>query len=516
VPTALDRRVAYYGEYLSENIAETPEGYRICKNAVIARSGYQKYKVSELADPEGLLGERYSPDDEIDVWRDPAEVFAPATIASFEGKTFTLTHPDELLEPDNDSRHNQGHIQNVRKGTEALEDGNIPLLADIIVKGPESIRAIETGQRELSCGYTYRLAREGYRWDQREIRGNHVALVQHGRAGDEARINDSAPEKEKPAVKNIFSHLFGLGVKEYAKDAKPEELADALKDPDVLKFRGVALDDDRKYGKDDDDDKRHGRDDDKKHAKDDDDDKKHGKDDGMEEENRAAMDRRKKFHDALDRRLDAEEEKEKEKVEDDKEVLDALSKMFSAKDDDDDDKHGKDDDAHPEGCRCSDCMDDRKAKDAEEEKEEKKEEEGEDAEIVREEPVLAEGDRPKSVFDAQTVRGIVADAQLALLNLFKPMVARSKDKQLIKAFDTASTSARALVKKANGNGSYALFQKAASKINDKAIEEAKDSGGKDWKPRVSPAEQRMQEYDQIYAEAGKKSREKTNPLAARR
>src|SRR5271168_2912427 len=96
---AFDRGPRYYGEMLSDNIAETPDGFLICRNTVIGRSGFQSYHVSEIEDPEKLLQD-FSGSDEIKLWRDPAEVFSKATLASFEGKPFTVTHPDKLLDPD--------------------------------------------------------------------------------------------------------------------------------------------------------------------------------------------------------------------------------------------------------------------------------------------------------------------------------------------------------------------------------------------------------------------------------
>lgn len=193
---SMDRVAFFADERLSENIDVTPEGYLICRNAVIGRSGFQTYKVGEIADPEGLLEaeqQRLSPEDKIDLWRDPKEVFSPATMASFEGKTFTFTHPDNLLDPDNERYHHAGHVQNVRRG-EPLDTGDIPLLADIIVTERGAIDSIKGGERELSCGYTYKLVKTGNRWDQTDIIGNHVALVQKGRAGSEARIYDADPQ----------------------------------------------------------------------------------------------------------------------------------------------------------------------------------------------------------------------------------------------------------------------------------------------------------------------------------
>jgi hypothetical protein len=185
--------LAYCAQPLSDSIAETPDGYWICRNAVIGRTGFQTYKVGEIADPEGLLdSEDYAPDDELRLWRDPCEVFSPSTIASFEGKSLTLGHPRELLNPDTDMHHAVGHVQNLHRGREPLDSGDWPLLGDLVIKDRGAIDAIKSGERELSSGYTYRLAREGERWDQRDILGNHVALVPKGRAGEEARIKVGA------------------------------------------------------------------------------------------------------------------------------------------------------------------------------------------------------------------------------------------------------------------------------------------------------------------------------------
>lgn len=183
--------LAYCGEPLSDTIAETPDGYWICRNATIGRSGFQKYKVKEIFDPENLLAD-YDDDEEVELWRDRSEVFSPATIASFEGKSLTLGHPPDLLNPDTDTDFAIGHVQNVREGTEPLDSGNWPLLADLVVKDRAAIDAIRSGERELSSGYTYKLAREGNRFDQRQILGNHVALVEKGRAGPEAKIETGA------------------------------------------------------------------------------------------------------------------------------------------------------------------------------------------------------------------------------------------------------------------------------------------------------------------------------------
>ena len=199
--------VAYCATPISENLAESPEGFLICRGCSIGRSGFQTYLVSEVADPEGLL-EGFDPSEEIDLWRDPSEVFSKSALASFEGKTLTLTHPDELLNPDNEREHHAGHIQNIRPGEDPLDSGDWPLLADLIVKDRAAIDAIRDGQCELSCGYTYKLVREGKRFDQRDILGNHVALVTKGRAGSEVRVDTSGLRSDTEDDMNLENRMY--------------------------------------------------------------------------------------------------------------------------------------------------------------------------------------------------------------------------------------------------------------------------------------------------------------------
>jgi hypothetical protein len=509
VPVALDRRVAYFAEHLSENIARTDEGYLICRNAVIGRSGFQTYKVKELTDPEGLLTPyAFQPDDTLEVYRDPSEVFSAATMASFEGKTFTLTHPAELLQTINDNRYNQGHVQNVHKGSEALDDGNWPLLADIVVKGMEAIQAIDDGQRELSCGYLYTLAKEGYRWEQRNILGNHVALVPKGRAGNEARINDAAPEsKERAPMKFNLKNLLGMGLKEFAKDAKPEELSEAI-DALSVEEKPAAVTADKKkklvrVGK-----TRAGQDvfemlalDESEVVKDD-----------KDTENQAVKDR-KALHDALDRQLDAKANEEKERTEDEEKALSSLKDLFTKKGEDaDPDKEAKD---AAEAEKAAKDAEEKAAKDAEEKEKEakdaaEKEEKAGDGEILQPEPALAPGDLPKKAFDA-AVKVAVAESNLVLLKTLKPLIARSTDKKAIAAFDTAIQNVQAILKdsKGGGNGSYAGVRAAAAK--SKATDAAKD-----FKPRVTLQQKEAQDADAGYANVMKEQKKKSASIVALR
>ncbi len=174
--------MTYYGTRLSENISRRdPEGYLLCLNVPVARTGIQEYMPEELGLP-------HVPEP-VPVSRPETEVFAPETIASFEGMPVTNNHPPDGVTIDNIRALQKGHAHNVRRGTGEESD---LLLADLIITDPGLIDAILAGKREISCGYTYELHEEDGQYVQRKIRGNHVAVVDAGRAGPRVSIKDDA------------------------------------------------------------------------------------------------------------------------------------------------------------------------------------------------------------------------------------------------------------------------------------------------------------------------------------
>lgn len=201
-------KLAYYGYKISPNQVETDEGFLICRNVPIARTGDQQYLASEL----GLDGDKV-----VTVHRPEEEVFSEATIASFEGKPVTDNHPSELLDSSNVTIHSKGHAQNIRRGAGEWNDY---LVGDLFVQDERLIEEVRNGKREVSCGYSVDYIDNGDgTYTQRNIRGNHIAIVEEGRAGHKAAIMDSInkakadeqPERNKKAMsKNAFwSTLFG-------------------------------------------------------------------------------------------------------------------------------------------------------------------------------------------------------------------------------------------------------------------------------------------------------------------
>ena len=122
----------YYGTRLSENISlRKPEGYLLCLNVPVARTGTQEYLPEELGLPPGP--------EIIPVFRPEEEVFSPETIASFEGMPVTNDHPPDGVDIENIRRLQRGHAHNIRRGTGAESD---LLLADLIITDPVLIDAI--------------------------------------------------------------------------------------------------------------------------------------------------------------------------------------------------------------------------------------------------------------------------------------------------------------------------------------------------------------------------------------
>jgi len=216
--------LAYYGTKLSEHIVEKPDGSIICTDAPIARTGEMEYLAREL----GLDGD---PDRVVKVVREAEDVFDAAALASFEGAYVTDGHPPRLLTAETAAPYVRGHVEHIRRsGRQVIGDLHIfdPALASDIRSGRK---------RELSCGYdcTWLPLPDG-RYRQKNIRGNHVAVVPKGRAGRDVAIQDAAAQAGKGTYMNEFGKAILTALGLAAKDAQPEEL-DGL-----VQTAGAALD----------------------------------------------------------------------------------------------------------------------------------------------------------------------------------------------------------------------------------------------------------------------------------
>ena len=172
-------------EKLSQHRYKTPEGYLICVDSVLARTGKQTYRRNEIfADSED--------DRLIEVDRKAEEVFSPETMASFENKPICVEHPDVDVTVDNISEFAVGFVRDIHKGE---YEGEPVMLGTLVITDAKTIEEIENGEHtDLSCGYDCDIE-DCDSPEQKHIRGNHIALCEHGRAGI-AHIVDSVNDEE--------------------------------------------------------------------------------------------------------------------------------------------------------------------------------------------------------------------------------------------------------------------------------------------------------------------------------
>ena len=170
----------------------TDEGFLIVPGRV-ARTGTQEYLASELG-----ITDR-SPNDIIIVHRPEASVFEQASLDSYNGADITIEHPSSMIDAESHGLVSKGVVRGVGK-----RDGDFVDI-ELMIKSRDAINAVESGKVQLSAGYTaiYDEAPKDSPYDfiQREIRINHVALVDRARAGAQARLFDNKPGVKTMTVK---------------------------------------------------------------------------------------------------------------------------------------------------------------------------------------------------------------------------------------------------------------------------------------------------------------------------
>ncbi len=211
----------FYSNQLSDNMEETPEGFLICRNVSLARTGLMEY--ANNGQLEGVT------DDTVMIGHAKAYLSDPETIASFEGKPITLEHPPEMLTPENVAQYSVGHIQNVRWCEERQT-----LVADLVIILAEAIALVRNGLREVSCGYWADVKPNGDGTGTlTDVLGNHLALVANGRCGSKCSIQDSKDSTLKEENKSLLDKLKALIMD--SDDAKKDE------DEDVSVFDAQAM-----------------------------------------------------------------------------------------------------------------------------------------------------------------------------------------------------------------------------------------------------------------------------------
>lgn len=158
-------------------------GIMRCKGT-IARSGIQEYR-----NADGSVRREFRPPEEVE-----------KSAASFKDMPITLNHPPEMVNSENAVKE-----QYMRGMSGAVTYDEGLLNAELTIVDKEAVQSAQTTHKQLSNGYECDIDEtpgqyQGQQYDcvQRNIRGNHIALVRRARAGDVAKIHqDSADEPEQ-------------------------------------------------------------------------------------------------------------------------------------------------------------------------------------------------------------------------------------------------------------------------------------------------------------------------------
>ena len=179
----------FTSEKLGPTQSVTPEGFLLCQNVPLARTTERD---GPMLYGDGETQVSLGRDGLVRIDRSPEEVFRAETVASFNGKPVVDApgHPPEDVLPTNWRDYTVGVVTNPRRGQGIHDDC---MVGDLLIWDQVAIDAIRAGKREVSCGYNcdyFEL--EPGRGLQRNIIGNHVALVDAGRCGPRCAIGDSA------------------------------------------------------------------------------------------------------------------------------------------------------------------------------------------------------------------------------------------------------------------------------------------------------------------------------------
>ena len=171
----------------------TDEGY-LRATAVVSRIGVFKY-----FNEDGTVRNEL---------RHPDDVFNATSLDSLKMRPITNGHPNaELVGANNAKELSIGYT-----GESVNTDGKF-LVTSLLITDKDGVQAVESGRKqELSLGYQTELIPEegvynGERYDYRQtnIVYNHLAIVERGRAGAEARINfDSLNSNELVVCDNNY------------------------------------------------------------------------------------------------------------------------------------------------------------------------------------------------------------------------------------------------------------------------------------------------------------------------
>ena len=140
----------------------------------------------------------------------PEDLFHADTIASLKGAPITMEHPEGLVSPANAKELVKGSIM------DSVQEKDGTLVGNGVIYDADLITAGKAGKKkEVSMGFLHKLEEksgeingDSYDFIQREIKVNHVAATDSGRAGPEVAIHldskqDIAVQKNDSVTKEL-------------------------------------------------------------------------------------------------------------------------------------------------------------------------------------------------------------------------------------------------------------------------------------------------------------------------
>lgn len=210
----------------------TADGYLVTEARVARGGNIQDYYGHEIGEGE--------PNQLFKIWRPEDEIFRADSLATFAHKPVTLDHPKIEVTPDNWRKEAVGNL-----GSEVVRDGEF-VRVPMVIMDSDAIKAVEGGTREISMGYDCELVMQagttpdGRAYDamQKNIRINHCAIVEAGRAGPACRIGDQLrtpqQQKENAAMKTVTIDGKTFEVTDDVAAALSKDQATAKKTADTL------------------------------------------------------------------------------------------------------------------------------------------------------------------------------------------------------------------------------------------------------------------------------------------
>lgn len=188
-----------------------------------------------------------SPDGTIKIIRQlrhPDEVFSEESMATLMGLPTTNEHPSELVSKENAKNLLVGMTSDRPKKIQLDDDEESYIQQKVTFFDSDSIEMIVSGKRqEMSLGYTCRLDEESGEWNgqkydyvQRDIRYNHLSLVDKARGGSDCRVllndsNDAGKESETNYIcdgLSLIDELENDKMKIFVKDGVEHKVSEEV------------------------------------------------------------------------------------------------------------------------------------------------------------------------------------------------------------------------------------------------------------------------------------------------